>query len=112
MSDHRHPQPLPAVALTIFATADDALGFVQSGEPCHTRSGQLRALSLYGRPSTIACHSFIVIPSGGVSVERGVLLFQSIPGAEFHLFDNCAHWAQWDQAERFNRIVADFLHCK
>lgn len=48
----------------------------------------------------------------GVSVERGVLLFQSIPGAEFHLFDNCAHWAQWDQAERFNRIVADFLHCK
>src|SRR5678810_748630 len=60
MSDHRHPQPLPAVALTIFATADDALGFVQSGEPCHTRSGQLRALSLYGRPSTIACHSFIV----------------------------------------------------
>ena len=48
----------------------------------------------------------------GVSVERGVLLFQSIPGAEFHLFDNCAHWAQWDQAERFNRIAADFLHCK
>jgi pimeloyl-ACP methyl ester carboxylesterase len=48
----------------------------------------------------------------GVSVERGVLLFQSIPGAEFHLFDNCAHWAQWDQAERFNRIVADFLQFK
>ena len=48
----------------------------------------------------------------GVSVERGVLLFQLIPGAEFHLFDNCAHWAQWDQAERFNRIVADFLQFK
>lgn len=48
----------------------------------------------------------------GVSVERGVLLFQSIPGAEFHLFDNCAHWAQWDQAERFNHIVADFLQFK
>ncbi|HKA32215.1 MAG TPA: alpha/beta hydrolase [Candidatus Binatia bacterium] len=45
----------------------------------------------------------------GVSIERGVLLFQLIPGAEFHLFDNCAHWAQWDQADRFNRIVADFL---
>src|SRR5262249_31442398 len=36
----------------------------------------------------------------GVSIERGVLLFQLIPGAEFHLFDNCAHWAQWDQADR------------
>ncbi|HEY1266950.1 MAG TPA: alpha/beta hydrolase [Candidatus Binatia bacterium] len=48
----------------------------------------------------------------GVSVERGILLFESIPGAEFHLFDNCAHWAQWDRAERFNRIVADFLQFK
>lgn len=45
----------------------------------------------------------------GVSVERGLLLFELIPNAEFHLFDNCAHWVQWDQAERFNRLVADFL---
>ncbi|MGH7767947.1 MAG: alpha/beta fold hydrolase [Candidatus Binatia bacterium] len=45
----------------------------------------------------------------GVSVERGILLFQLIPGAEFHLFDDCAHWVQWDQAARFNRIVIDFL---
>ncbi|HEY7559132.1 MAG TPA: alpha/beta hydrolase [Candidatus Binatia bacterium] len=45
----------------------------------------------------------------GVSVERGLLLFQLIPNAEFHLFDRCAHWVQWDQADRFNRIVADFL---
>jgi len=45
----------------------------------------------------------------GVSVERGVELFQRIPGAEFHLFDRCAHWVQWDQADRFNRLVIDFL---
>ena len=45
----------------------------------------------------------------GVSVERGLELFQRIPGAEFHLFDKCAHWVQWDQAERFNRLVSDFL---
>jgi 2-hydroxy-6-oxonona-2,4-dienedioate hydrolase len=45
----------------------------------------------------------------GVSVERGLELFKRIPGAEFHLFDNCAHWVQWDQAARFNRLVADFL---
>jgi 2-hydroxy-6-oxonona-2,4-dienedioate hydrolase len=42
-------------------------------------------------------------------VERGLLLFQLIPNAEFHLFDQCAHWVQWDQAERFNRLVSDFL---
>ncbi len=45
----------------------------------------------------------------GVSVERGVELFQRIPGAEFHLFDKCAHWVQWDQADRFNCLVGDFL---
>jgi pimeloyl-ACP methyl ester carboxylesterase len=45
----------------------------------------------------------------GVSVERGLLLFHLIPNAEFHLFDQCAHWVQWDQAERFNRLVAGFL---
>jgi 2-hydroxy-6-oxonona-2,4-dienedioate hydrolase len=45
----------------------------------------------------------------GVSVERGIWLFQFIPGAEFHLFDHCAHWVQWDQAAGFNRIVTDFL---
>jgi pimeloyl-ACP methyl ester carboxylesterase len=45
----------------------------------------------------------------GVTVERGLLLFEIIPQAEFHLFDECAHWVQWDQAARFNRLVADFL---
>ena len=45
----------------------------------------------------------------GVSVERGLLLFQLSPNAEFHLFDQCAHWVQWDQADRFNALVSDFL---
>jgi pimeloyl-ACP methyl ester carboxylesterase len=45
----------------------------------------------------------------GVSVERGLLLFELIPNAEFHLFDQCAHWVQWDRAARFNRLVVDFL---
>lgn len=46
----------------------------------------------------------------GVTLERGLLLFQSIPGAEFHVFDKSGHWVQWDHSERFNRLVSDFLH--
>jgi 2-hydroxy-6-oxonona-2,4-dienedioate hydrolase len=46
----------------------------------------------------------------GVTVERGLLLFQLIPNAEFHLFDRCGHWVMWDHTERFNTLVADFLH--
>ncbi len=45
----------------------------------------------------------------GAAVERSLLLFKLIPGAELHVFDRCGHWVQWDQSERFNRLVADFL---
>jgi pimeloyl-ACP methyl ester carboxylesterase len=45
----------------------------------------------------------------GTSLEQALLLFQKIPGAELHIFDQCAHWVQWDQAERFNQLVAEFL---
>jgi len=45
----------------------------------------------------------------GVTVERGLLLFDLIPNAEFHLFDRCAHWVQWDRSERFNALVSEFL---
>jgi len=62
------------------------------------RQLQVKALLLWGNNDA------------GVSVERGIELFQLIPGAEFHLFDRCAHWVQWDQADRFNRLVIDFLN--
>jgi len=45
----------------------------------------------------------------GVTIERGLLLFQALPNAELHLFHNSAHWPQFDQAERFNSLVAGFL---
>lgn len=46
----------------------------------------------------------------GVALERGQLLFQLIPNAELHLFNHCGHWCQWDQTQRFNHIVNDFLN--
>ena len=45
----------------------------------------------------------------GTSLEQALLLFQKIPQAELHVFDHCAHWVQWDQAERFNNLVVEFL---
>ncbi|HET8564646.1 MAG TPA: alpha/beta hydrolase [Candidatus Binatia bacterium] len=71
----------------------------QPPRPIHEelRSSKTKTLLLWGKNDR------------GVSVERGLLLFQLIPRAEFHLFDECAHWVQWDQSARFNRLVADFL---
>jgi len=45
----------------------------------------------------------------GAAVERGLLLMKLIPDSELHIFDSSGHWVQWDQADRFNRLVADFL---
>jgi len=45
----------------------------------------------------------------GAAPERGLLLQQSIPGSELHVFDRCGHWVQWDQQERFQTLVRDFL---
>jgi len=45
----------------------------------------------------------------GTSLDQALLLFQKIPQAELHVFDQCAHWVQWDHADRFNALVTDFL---
>lgn len=45
----------------------------------------------------------------GATVDRALLLLETLPNAELHIFKNCAHWVQWDHADRFNRLVGDFL---
>jgi pimeloyl-ACP methyl ester carboxylesterase len=45
----------------------------------------------------------------GAAVERALPMLRQIPKAELHIFRECGHWVQWDHADRFNRLVADFL---
>jgi pimeloyl-ACP methyl ester carboxylesterase len=45
----------------------------------------------------------------GAAVERALLLFNLIPGAELHVFDECGDGVQVDQATRFNQVVGAFL---
>lgn len=45
----------------------------------------------------------------GATLEKALLLFKAIPGAELHVFGQCAHWPMWDQTSRFNTLVRDFL---
>ena len=46
---------------------------------------------------------------GGAAVEKALLLFEAIPRAQLHVFSDSAHWVMWDEADRFNRLVADFV---
>ncbi|RJF95087.1 alpha/beta fold hydrolase [Noviherbaspirillum saxi] len=44
-----------------------------------------------------------------VPMDVGLRLIWGIPNAQMHIFNRCGHWAQWEHADTFNRMVLDFL---
>lgn len=43
-----------------------------------------------------------------VPVQCGLLLAQSIPNAEFHMFGHCGHWVQTERRDAFVALVRQF----
>ena len=44
-----------------------------------------------------------------VPLDHGLKLVWNIDDARLHIFSKCGHWAQWEHADEFNRLVIDFL---
>ncbi len=44
-----------------------------------------------------------------VPMDVGLRLLAGLRDAELHVFSRCGHWAQWEHAQKFNRLVLDFL---
>ena len=44
-----------------------------------------------------------------VPLDHGLKFIWGIPDAHLHVFSRCGHWAQWEHADAFNRLVFDFL---
>ncbi len=44
-----------------------------------------------------------------VPMDVGLRLVWGMQNAELHIFYRCGHWAQWEHADKFNRMVLDFL---
>jgi 2-hydroxy-6-oxonona-2,4-dienedioate hydrolase len=44
-----------------------------------------------------------------VPLDAGLRLVAGLQNAELHVFSRCGHWAQWEHADKFNRMVLDFL---
>lgn len=42
-------------------------------------------------------------------IDFGLRLVALLPNSELHVFNKCGHWGQWEKADRFNRLVVDFL---
>ncbi len=44
-----------------------------------------------------------------VPLDVGLRVIWGISNAEMHIFNQCGHWAQWEHADKFNRMVVEFL---
>lgn len=44
-----------------------------------------------------------------VPLDLGLRTLWGIPNADLHIFGQCGHWAQWEHADKFNRLVLDFM---
>lgn len=44
-----------------------------------------------------------------VPIDAAYLLLKTIPNASLHVFPKCGHWAQWEKADEFNELVANFV---
>ncbi|HEX4194597.1 MAG TPA: alpha/beta hydrolase [Stellaceae bacterium] len=70
-----------------------------------------RPRPIYGELGDLTASSLVLWGNNDVSVpaERGLLLFNGLPRAEFHVLHRCGHWPQHDQPARMHRLVGDFL---
>lgn len=44
-----------------------------------------------------------------VPLDHALKFLWTIPDAHLHVFSKCGHWAQYEKADEFNRLVLDFL---
>ncbi len=44
-----------------------------------------------------------------VPLDLGLKVLWNIPTVRLYVFSKCGHWAQWEHADEFNRLVLDFL---
>ncbi|HUA34682.1 MAG TPA: alpha/beta fold hydrolase [Candidatus Binataceae bacterium] len=44
-----------------------------------------------------------------ITLDNAFIMLNQIPDVRLHVFGRCGHWAQWEKAAEFNRLVLDFL---
>ncbi len=44
-----------------------------------------------------------------ITLDNAFIMLNQIQDVRLHVFGRCGHWAQWEKAPEFNRLVLDFL---
>lgn len=67
---------------------------------------------LWREPLTRVTHKTLMIwgrDDRTIPLDSALIYLAQLPDAELHVFSNCGHWAQWEKADEFNRLVVEFL---
>ena len=48
-------------------------------------------------------------PAAGTAPEPRRVRARMRIALDLHVFSRCGHWAQWEHADKFNRMVGEFI---
>ena len=70
-----------------------------------------RPLAIHGELRDLTASSLLLWGHDDIAVpgERGLLLFDGMPRAEFHMLHHCGHWPQHEHAAEYNERSLAFL---
>jgi 3-oxoadipate enol-lactonase len=97
-----HPEVMARIGKLIRATP--AAGYIGSGQAIAT-------LDVTERLSALRCPTLVLAGADDVGTPSamGRRIAEQIPGARFELIPAASHLCNVEQAEAFNRLLADFL---
>lgn len=97
-----HPDVMTRIGALIRATP--AAGYIGSGQAIAT-------LDTTSRLSGLRCPTLVIAGAedAGTPPAMGRKIAEQIPGARFESIDSASHLCNVEQAEKFNRLLLDFL---
>ena len=85
--------------------------FLKRGQAGQGGGGAKDAKPMWQRLVELPCPLLLIFGKNDRSnaFERATLLKEKYPKLNLHIVDNCKHLVQWDVADQFHKLAADFL---
>jgi pimeloyl-ACP methyl ester carboxylesterase len=85
--------------------------FLKRGQAAQGGGGGKEPKPVWQRLTELPCPLLLIFGKNdrGNAYERAALLKEQYPQLNLHVVDRCKHLVQWDVADQFHKLAADFL---
>jgi pimeloyl-ACP methyl ester carboxylesterase len=85
--------------------------FLKRGEGGQSRGAAKESRPMWQRLVELPCPLLLIFGRNdrGNAFERATLLKETYPQLNLHIIDGCKHLVQWDAADQFHKLAAEFL---